>query len=343
MMVSYLANNTDAPLVLIEAGGVSPHDDNPRFFDVLADLALTTQEGNVLQARVLGGGSAINGMLLTGDEPDFARGLTRLATEDDIGMMGRFLLAEGGRLCRLWWNGGRWNPGRAVQHLEEEGRISIIRDEVASLEIVNAQVTAVHTTNRDLASSRVVLCAGALVTPRILMNSQLMPQADVVAQNHHSISVVVRLTEANSAPFDTAVVKEIRLPSGEIFMVNAYERVSAEVPDHALMTVSHMNPANGVIDASATQVARELAESLAASLRGVRGVANVEVREDVVPLAHVSSTCIHVTDGNGRIKGVRGVWAADASVLPHVPFVTPAAPVTMEALRIARIIAGELS
>jgi len=343
MVTSHLANNTSHPIVLIEPGELSQHDDLSRFFDVLADSELTQQIHDVVQARALGGGSAVNGMLLTGEEPDFARGLTRMANEGDIGFMGSFLLQNGGCFTRLWWNGGRWNPGRAVHHLEEERRISIIREEVVSLEISRGAVVGVRTGSQVVPCARVVLCAGALVSPQILMRSQVMPEQEIIPQNHYSVSVVAALRERNSSLFDTAVIKEILLSSGEMFMVNAYERVSAELSNFGLLTVSHMNPSHGLKNEDAMAVARDIATELAGALRLCKEVGDVVVDEEVRPLSHVSSTCISITDGNGRVQHVDGLWVADASVLPQVPPCTPAAPVTMEALRIAQIITRELT
>ena len=344
MVTSYLANNTDLPIVLVEPGKVSSHDENSRFFDALGDADLVRTVNGVPQARVLGGGSAINGMLLTGEEPTFARGLTRMAHEDDIGLMGRFLLSHGGRFSRLWWNGARWNPGRAVHHLEEEGRISIVRDEVESIQVTNNGCTAVTASHIRINASTLVLCAGALETPRILQQShQLMHREEAMVQNHYSVNLVARLTAPSRAPFDTAVVREMQFPTGEMFMVNAYERVSNIVRDHGLMTVSHMNPRDGRCDVRAMEKAKEILEDLANSLRMTEGIEEVVVSDEILPLSHVTASCAHLTDSDGRVHGVPGVWVADASVLRQVPTCTPAAPVTMEALRIAQIIAGELS
>lgn len=343
MVTSYLANNTDLPIVLVEPGKVSSHDENSRFFDALGDVDLVRTVNGVLQARVLGGGSAINGMLLTGEEPTFARGLTRMAHEDDIGLMGRFLLSHGGRFSRLWWNGARWNPGRAVQHLEEEGRITILRTEVQSVQVVNGAVVSVRTAEQEIQACAAVLCAGALVSPHILMKSGITPTTEVVAQNHFSVTAVAKLITPSDCPFDTAVVHEVQLPTGEMFMVNAYERVSNIVRDHGLMTVSHMNPRDGRCDVRAMEKAKEILEEFANSLRMTEGIEEVVVSDEILPLSHVTASCAHLTDSDGRVHGVPGVWVADASVLRQVPTCTPAAPVTMEALRIAQIIAGELS
>ena len=60
-------------------------------------------------------------------------------------------------------------------------------------------------------------------------------------------------------------------------------------------------------------------------------------------VSHATSSCATAVDEWGRVKGIENCWVADASVLPSVPSCTPAAPVTMEALRIARNIGESLS
>ena len=94
-VVSTLAAMTTQPIVLIEPGQPSVHDDESAFFSVLSDEALSREaqttlvdggsDQSYIQAHVLGGGSAINGLLLTGEEPSFLSGLTRIATEADCG------------------------------------------------------------------------------------------------------------------------------------------------------------------------------------------------------------------------------------------------------------------
>ena len=65
--------------------------------------------------------------------------------------------------------------------------------------------------------------------------------------------------------------------------------------------------------------------------------------DHVQVVSHASSSCSEAIDENGRVLGVENVWVADASVLGKVPSCTPAAPVTMEALRIAHHIGESLS
>ncbi len=254
-VVSTLAAMTTQPIVLIEPGSHSLHDDESAFFTVLSDEALTREvqttlvDGGVdmpyVQAQVLGGGSAINGLLLTGEEPSFLSGLTRIATEEDCGQVGSALLAENGRFSRLWWNGGRWNPGRAVQHLVEEGRVTVISDSVTYLEHSQRVITVVHTIEEAIEGSLFVMCAGALVTPALLLHSSLERAVSGIGdglQNHPTITFTLQLKNTVSQRFDSTVVRESRSSSGAQLLTIAYERTNANNAAAGLLSVSLMNP-----------------------------------------------------------------------------------------------------
>ena len=254
-VVSTLAAMTTQPIVLIEPGSPSLHDDESAFFSVLADAALSREvqitlvdggsDQPYVQAQVLGGGSAINGLLLTGEEPSFLSGLTRVASEADCGQVGTALLAENGRFSRLWWNGGRWNPGRAVQHLVDEGRVTIISDSVTYLEHAQRVVTVAHTTNEAIEGSLFVMCAGALATPALLLHSSLERAVSGIGdglQNHPTITFTLQLKQSVSQRFDAAVVRESRSSSGAELLTIAYERTNADDATTGLLSVSLMDP-----------------------------------------------------------------------------------------------------
>ena len=254
-VVSTLAAMTTQPIVLVEPGASSSHDDESRFFDVLADEALSRDVQTTLvdggddkpyvQAQALGGGSAINGLLLTGEEPSFLRGLTRMATEADCGQVGAALLAENGRYSRLWWNGGRWNPGRAVQHLVEEGRVTVIAESATYLEHAQRVVTVAHTTNEAIEGSLFVMCAGALATPALLLHSSLERAVSGIGdglQNHPTITFTVQLKNQSSHRFDATVVRESLSSSGAQLLTVAYERTNAADAMNGLLSTSLMDP-----------------------------------------------------------------------------------------------------
>jgi choline dehydrogenase-like flavoprotein len=246
---------TSQPIILIEPGPSSAHDDESAFFNVLADETLSRDVQTTLvdggedkpyvQAQVLGGGSAINGLLLTGDEPPFLRGLTRMATDADCGQMGAALLAENGRYSRLWWNGGRWNPGRAVQHLVEEGRVTVIAESATYLEHAQRVITVAHTTNEAIEGSLFVMCAGALATPALLLHSSLERAVSGIGdglQNHPTITFSVQLKNQTTQRFDASVVRESLSSAGAQLLTVAYERTNAADAANGLISVSLMDP-----------------------------------------------------------------------------------------------------
>jgi choline dehydrogenase-like flavoprotein len=254
-VVSTLAAMTTQQIVLIEPGSPSVHDDESAFFTVLSDEALSREVQTTLvdggmdmpyvQAQVLGGGSAINGLLLTGEEPSFLSGLTRMATKEDCGQVGTALLAENGRFSRLWWNGGRWNPGRAVQHLVDEGRVTVIPESVTYLEHAQRVIKVAHTTNEAIEGSLFVMCAGALTTPALLLHSSLERAVSGIGdglQNHPTIAFTLLLKDTVSQQFDASVVRESRSSSGAELLTVAYERTNADNATNGLISVSLMDP-----------------------------------------------------------------------------------------------------
>jgi choline dehydrogenase-like flavoprotein len=388
-VVSYLAAHTDCEILLLQPGDRSHHDDEPRFFDVLGhrDL-LDSSVGDYVQAKVLGGGSAINGMLLTGDEPPHLQGLTRMATPEDCGAVGNALLKNGGRFSRLWWNGGRWNPGRAARHLQEEGRIMILPRSATDIFHRDGRVFGVDCNDEPVNADIVVLCAGAITTPQILLASGLgavNPAIGQGLQNHPTVTAHIPLRASNSAIFDATVVREWTTSGGGQIMNVAYERSSHLDDQSGSLSVSLMNPSSRgnvgwdgqwspVVDFCLLQDDHDLLNMM----HGVRdlftqlvspAVASIAFVDDItiegMPLAqlqdlseielgewlrgsvkfvsHATSSCATAVDEWGRVKGIENCWVADASVLPSVPSCTPAAPVTMEALRIARNIGESLS
>ena len=254
-VVSTLAAMTSLPIVLIEPGVSSVHDDEPAFFDVLSDETLSHEVQTTLvdggedkpytQAHVLGGGSAINGLLLTGEEPSFVSGLTRMATEADCGQVATALQAENGRFSRLWWNGGRWNPGRAVQHLVDEGRVTVIPESVTYLEHAQRVIKVAHTTNEAIEGSLFVMCAGALTTPALLLHSSLERAVAGIGdglQNHPTITFSLQLKTRVSQRFDATVVRDSLSSSGAQLLTIAYERTNAENVINGQISISLMDP-----------------------------------------------------------------------------------------------------
>lgn len=395
-VLSQLAALTSSEIVLFEPGQLSSGDDESRFLDVVES---DSHENNVLvslvdggelqpyvQAQSLGGGSAINGMLLTGDAPDHVAELTRMATTEDMGPMAGALLACGGRASRLWWNGGRWNPGRAVQHLVDEGRVSHVGSRITGLEYGQGGIIGIQTGDSVMQVSQVVMCAGALATPALLLPmklGKLNRDIGIGLQNHPTITLSLRLRTAADSPFDASVVMDHVLPQGGRLMAVAYERASGSNGSLGLLSVSLMNPISrgavwsaedgmqydfnmlanefdrvamrdGVrwlLDLARSQAFHTVADAVFVDGGGVGDVAidsmkNSEldewIRANLALVSHAASSCGQAIDGHGRLRGLSNVTIADASALSVVPPETPAASVTMEALRISRLLAEGL-
>ena len=395
-VVSTLASLTTQPIVLIEPGLSSVHDDESAFFSVLSDEALSREVQTTLvdggedkpytQAHVLGGGSAINGLLLTGEEPAFLTGLTRMASETDCGQVGTALLAENGRFSRLWWNGGRWNPGRAVQHLVEEGRVTVIADSVTYLEHAQRVITVAHTTNEAIEGSLFVMCAGALTTPALLLHSSLERAVSGIGdglQNHPTVTFTLQLKKSVSQRFDATVVRESRSTSGAELLTIAYERSNAEDAGTGLLSVSLMDPeSRGGVWRSNTamqndfnmlatmrdrvamrEAVRELiATAMSTSFTAIALQVLVDsegtpvevldamknsdldewIADNLTVVSHAASSCHEIVDEAGKVRGVGNLYIADSSILHSVPPCSPAGPVVVEAMRIARTIGETL-
>jgi len=388
-----LATRTSRDIVLCEPGDMSRWDDESRFFTVLRDDSLVHHESVVVlgrdveytQARAMGGGSAVNGMLLTGDEPQYVEGLTCVPEVEDVGDFSRALLDSGGRISRLWWNHGRWNPGRALIHLVEEGRVSWRRSAVSRVVIVDGSVTGVEVDGEMFPTDCVVLTAGAIASPRLLLNSGIVGAGvGEAVQDHPSISFVAERSTANMGRFDACVVRNLQGDDGALGLMVAYERLNGATDSMALVSVMLMNPeSRGTIsktnnditvdlglltserDVSAMrQLVRTAVEILGGvpfqhvarhvvggahgtPLADISGFSDKElnawIRGEVAPVSHVSSSLSTCVDDRGRFHGLRGLVVADASILPRVPYETPAAAVTMEARRIGQLLGEELA
>lgn len=253
-VAAYLAGHTTRDIVVCEPGSVSARDDEPRFFDGLGGEAVTerqailTRDGQTvpyLQACAVGGGSAVNGMVLSGDEPEHLRGLTRMATVDDMGAVGYALLSSGGRPTRLWWNNGRWNPGRAFVHAIEEDRVKWLQSTVTQVLHRGGVVHGVVCGDQEIRSDCVVMAAGAIMTPALLLSSgcySWSPRIGEGLQDHPSITFSLALHGESRSRFDVAAVKDIPLTDGGRGLVLAYERAGVSKESLGLLSVLLLTP-----------------------------------------------------------------------------------------------------
>lgn len=394
-VASQLASKTTRPIVVCEPGGASRHDDDSQFLNVVDDPEVQRPETvhylnrpvMYRQASVVGGGSAINGMLLSGAEPGYFAGLTSFASVDDLGDASKALLTAGGRMCRLWWNNGRWNPGRALLHLVEEGRVEWKQETARRLLFDGAQVRGVELESGVVETDCIVLSAGAIASPRLLLNSgvgALSSNIGVGVQDHPAMSFSLGRKTEDIGRFDAAVVKDVHVNPDGVGLIVAYERESANNNSRGLVSVMLMNPesrgeiniADGgvkvglgllsterdvvvmrqIVRQTVTMLQSEefltVTESITAGRDGV-GIDDIAsmtddqlgwfIRAEVESVSHVSCSLSQSVDARGHLLGVHGVVVVDASVLSSVPHETPAAAVTMEALRIGQLLGEDLS
>lgn len=275
-----------------------------------------------------------------------------------------------------------------MKHLQEERRIRIVPDRATKLIHRENQVVGVESNDDFLGASVVVMCAGAITTPKILLASGLAevnPAIGLGVQNHPTVTARIPLLSTNHAAFDASVIREWATPVGGKMMNVAYERSSGVDDQSGAISVSLMNPSSrGTVSWDGTLVpvvdfallrdeqdhvnmmhgVRDLIDLLTS--HAVSHIADMEkvsieglsisqlrqfsdqqlaqwLRGAVQYVSHATSSCVSAVDAMGRVKGIDNCWVADASVLESVPPCTPAAPVTMEALRIARNIGESLS
>jgi choline dehydrogenase-like flavoprotein len=177
------------PLVIIEPGGHAEGSGSHRFMDAVRPSNLwpginvqCVDNGPVLpyaQARAIGGGSAVNGMLEGRDgsatpangQPGLAA-LLGSAVPD--GTVGGALVALNGRAWRRNVIDGRRVDGTsALAEMVESGRVTLIRGEVEHVIIRDGKAVGVMVGGRLVEASRVVMCAGAVGTPTVLNRSDL--------------------------------------------------------------------------------------------------------------------------------------------------------------------------
>lgn len=344
-----LASSTDRPIIVLEPGGTSD-DDNPRFLDGLNEDTLWPGEP-MPQARAIGGGSAVNGMILSGSPPSWLDGLVRRAAPHEAGDVGKALLGAGGRLPWMWWNNGRWNPGRAMLHLEEEGRISIVRERAQSIVLSGGSATAVRTGGGDIDCSHVVMCAGALLTPRILRASGIAGQVGAGLQNHPTVTFTVDHPGEDAGFFDACVVRDL-VTDGAVGLMVGYERESSAPGAPGSVSVSLMNPVSRGLAAESADFALLADPVDSERMTAIVGLARqvlvgsglvVTGESAVHPVSHAASSCSSAVGPDGELVGHPNITVADASVLAGVPAETPAASVTIESLRISRALGRRLT
>jgi choline dehydrogenase len=123
----------------------------------------------------------------------------------------------------------------------------------------------------------------------------------------------------------------------------------ADPDDIAAMREAVLHMAHTVREAHFEAVATHvMIDSDGSPLSGFLKMTDAElnqwIRQNLSAVSHATSSCSSAVDVyTGALQGINNITIADASILPAVPACTPAAPVTIEARRIAELLGGHLT
>jgi choline dehydrogenase-like flavoprotein len=130
-------------------------------------------------------------------------------------------------------------------HLADGGRIRIVSDAVMEVLHNESVSTGVRTYSEVIEADAVVMCAGALATPRILLQSGLSSLNSEIGwglQDHPAITFALELRHDSNAFFDTGVVSKGTTSAGEQYLIVAYERASWSESNLGLVSVILLTP-----------------------------------------------------------------------------------------------------
>jgi len=355
-----LVARPDNDVTLLEAGPtvVPPGVRSPSFFDALAEPGWTFP-GGVRRGRGLGGSSAVNGMVAgrgwAGDMP------IETVTDDELGPLGQALLAAAPdaapvRLMRR--DGTRVTAADHFLSPLPAGRVALRGDAtVGAVSLAGHRaVGVVLADGTELAADRVVLCAGAIGTPAILLRSGIT--AGGVGEglrNHAGLPVVLR-RRGDVDEHSLVIGSGWRRRDVDVL---ALEHLGPDEPEWGmLLAVLMTTSSTGRVTLDAADGAAEpLVEwSLDPSDRarlaraGLRAaglaehpafatvVDEVVVGEGPAGVFHWASTCAigRVLDERGAVAGHDHLYVADAAAFAEIPVEHLLVPTIAQARRLAR-------
>ena len=313
--------------------------------------------------RGLGGTSAVNGGVLSGD----VAGLVATAlsasplTEAELGPVDRALLAAAadatpallarreGRpvsVAECYLEPARSRPNLSVRTGVEVDRV--LRRGPRAIGVVTVD-------GERLAADRVVLCGGAIQSPALLLRSGIAngePGIGLVDHPGGAVDLTLR-TGVDDPPAATVIGAALRRGAAEYLSMN---RVGASSTGAALLVGLLSGGRNGAVGLdpsgravvtftplrSAVEQSLDAAIGAAASLVRSEAFAVIVESWGIAPghgaYAHATSTCAagRVVDENGAVLGCAGLFVADASVLRTLPASGTYVPVVLEAERLTR-------
>jgi choline dehydrogenase-like flavoprotein len=335
-----LARRDGTTVTVVEAGplDVPPTVQSSAFFDALAEPGWTFP-GPFVRGRGLGGSSAINGMLAGADAPPSPLSVETPADEE-LGVVDRALLvadrsATPATLTRR--SGRRVTAADAYLAGLGPDRLRIVGGSVERVKFVGRRcVGVVLDDGRGVDGDGVVLCAGAIGTPGVLLRSGVDASGIGAGLcNHPGLPLLLRRREAADVH---SLVTGAVLRRSDVQVV-ALNHLGPDGPEWGmLLTVLMTSSSRGTVRlgedgveeatweldahdrarlAQAALVATRLAEHEA--FRAV--IEDVEIGDTPAGVFHWSSTCAIgvVLDEHGAVLGRERLFVADASAFPALP------------------------
>ncbi|MEY4173452.1 MAG: hypothetical protein RI900_617 [Actinomycetota bacterium] len=352
------------------------------------------------RGRGLGGSSAVNAMVLLRGEPDDwewgVPGWDHASMQpwfDRVQVVGRAaahhgplasallrgnppgeaaLLALDAEGNRVSTNDAYLEPARSRPNLVVRGDSLVDRVLLQGRRAVGVRLAD----GTEVEADAVVLCAGAVHSPAVLLRSGVEVQGvGEGLQDHPSFPITLRLREPAVAggPVVTALLRATHAEQHDL-QVLAMESVGSAAPGFAVLLGALMRVrSTGSVrlassdplqhpmvdfamlsddrDLPGMRAAVELAERVALSPE-VSAIAEVMpydaseagVRASLGDYVHASSTCRMgvVVDGRCSVIGHEALWVCDASVLPFVPRANTHLPVMAVAERVSAALSAAL-
>ena len=336
-----LARRVGTTVTMVEAGplDVAAGVRSPSFFDALAEPGWTFR-GPFVRGRGWGGSSAINGMVAGLDDPP-APLPVQVVADDELGPIDRALLAAApdavaARLTRR--DGVRVTAADAYLAGIGADRLAVVAGAVERVVVAGGRATGVVLGDGLTADAdAVVLCAGAIGTPGILLRSGLGgPAVGAGLRNHPGVPVLLR----RRRPADDvhALVTGALLRRDDVHVL-ALDHLGPDEPGWAmLLAVLMTSTSRGVVrlgeggaeepeweldarDRARLARAALVATGLAEHHAFAAVVDEVGIGDGPAGVFHWSSTCAvgRVVDERGAVNGVEGLYVADASAFPDLP------------------------
>lgn len=354
-----LMTHPAAEVTLLEAGSGDRQTgvDSPSFFDALATPGRTFP-GVVRRGRGVGGSSAVNGMVAgrswSGGIP------VETVGPDEIGPIGRALVdaVRGAEPVRLVRHGG--HRVTAADHFLSglpTDRFHVRPDaEVVAVQVEHGRATGVRLADGELVGAdAVVLCAGAIGTPAILLRSGIGDGVGEGLRNHPGVPILLRRRGEPADPHSNPITTSWRHGAVDVL---ALEHLGPEEPGWAmLLTVAMTTSSSGRVrldpddpggppivewELDASDRAR-LARSAVRTSGALEHPAFTDVVDEIVVgegpagVFHWASTCAigSVVDDAGAVRGYQRLFVADASAFADLPVEHLMLPTIAQARRLA--------